>query len=109
MRRKEAYRGACPYCTSIRDRVLTVVPDDKEPKDWDNEVWPSKNNIGRSASPRKRVGTTLVLREPDELWSIPAGTVHPHCRGGWAIESGGATGVSPEMAAYVRSLLNKTA
>lgn len=109
VRRKEAYRGACPYCTSIRDRVLTVVPDDKEPKDWDNEVWPSKNNIGRSASPRKRVGTTLVLREPDELWSIPAGTVHPHCRGSWAIESGSATGVSPEMAAYVRALLNKTA
>ena len=79
VRRKEAYRGACPYCTIIRDRVLTVVADDKEPKDWDTEVWPSKNNVGRSASPRKRVGTTLVLREPDEMWSIPAGTVHPHC------------------------------
>lgn len=108
VRRKEAYRGACPYCTSIRDRVLAVVADDKEPKDWDTEVWPSKNNIGRSASPRKRVGNTLVLREPDEMWSIPAGLVHPHCRGGWALVSGGTTGVSPEVADYVRGLLSKT-
>lgn len=79
VRRKEAYKGACPYCNSIRDRVLTVVPDDQENKDWDNEVWPGKNNLGRSASPRKRVGNVLVDREPDEMWSIPAGLVHPHC------------------------------
>jgi hypothetical protein len=79
VRRKEAYRGACPFCAHIRDRVLTVVADDHEPKDFDNEVWPSKNNIGRSASPRKRVGNTLVEREPDEIWTIPAGLVHPHC------------------------------
>lgn len=107
VRRKEAYKGACPYCASIRDRVLTVVEDEKEPKDWDNEVWPGKNNLGRSASPRKRVGTTLVERTPDELWSIPAGLVHPHCRGSWTLVGGGDTGIDPDVANYIRMMMKK--
>ncbi len=85
VRRLEAYRGACPFCASIAGRVLTIVSEDKSPKDWDREVWPTKNNIGRSASPRKRVGNVLVARTDEELWKIPAGLVHPHCRGGWSI------------------------
>lgn len=88
VRREEAYRGACPYCQSIRGQVLTVVADDQEPKDWDTEVWPSKTNVGRSASPRKRVENVLVPREDHERWKIPAGLVHPSCRGGWSIVAG---------------------
>ncbi len=104
VRREEAYRGACPFCQSIRGRVLTVVSDGHEPKDWDNEVWPSKNNIGRSASPRKRVGSALVSRAPDELWSIPAGTVHPHCRGSWS-NADHEPIVSSEYQMWLRGLL----
>ena len=55
----------------------------KERKDWDNEIWVGKSNVGRSASPRKRVGDAFVEREPEEMWTIPAGLAHPHCRGRW--------------------------
>ena len=44
-----------------------------------------KSNLGRSASPRKRVGGALVERLPAERWWIPAGPVHPNCRGFWAV------------------------
>ena len=104
VKREEAYTGACGFCTSIRGKVLTVVADDKEDKDWDNEVWPSKNNVGRSASPRKRVGGVLIPRTPDEIWSIPAGTVHPHCRGSWS-NADHAPGMSNEYQMWLRGLL----
>jgi NADH dehydrogenase FAD-containing subunit len=42
------------------------------------------------------------------LWSIPAGLVHPHCRGSWAIVGGGETGIDPELAEQIRSLMPKT-
>ena len=105
VRREEAYTGACPYCKSIRGQVLTVVSDDKEPKDWDAEVWPSKTNVGRSASPRKRVGGALVPREDHELWKIPAGLVHPHCRGAWSVVAGNPPGLSNEYQMWLRGLL----
>jgi hypothetical protein len=104
VKREEAYAGCCPFCASIRGKVLTVVADDKEEKDWDNEVWPSKNNVGRSASPRKRVGGVLIPRTPDELWSIPAGTVHPHCRGSWS-NADHPPGMSNEYQMWLRGLL----
>ena len=104
VRREEAYAGACPYCQSIRGKVLTVVTDDKEPKNWDTEVWPSKNNVGRSASPRKRVGGILVPREDHELWKVPAGLVHPHCRGSWS-HADRAPGMSNEYQMWLRGLL----
>lgn len=106
VRREEAYSGACPYCQSIRGRVLTVVSDAKEPKDWDTEVWPSKNNLGRSASPRKRVGNTLVRREDHELWKIPAGLVHPHCRGSWSPVTPRPPAVSNDYQMWLRGLLH---
>jgi hypothetical protein len=104
VKREEAYSGCCPYCASIRGRVLTVVSDDHEPKDWDTEVWVGKNNIGRSASPRKRVGGVLIPRTPDELWSIPAGLVHPHCRGSYS-SADHPPGMSNEYQMWLRGLM----
>lgn len=83
VRRVEQYRNACPFCRKIDGRTVTVVDPALEVKDPETQVWPGKNNIGRSASPRKRVGAMLVEREPEEMWQIPAGLVHPHCRGRW--------------------------
>jgi len=83
VRRIEQYKGACPFCKRIDGVVMKVVPADAPEKDGDKEVWPGKTNIGRSAAPRKRVGDELVERLPSEMWWVPAGTVHPHCRGGW--------------------------
>jgi hypothetical protein len=83
VRRIEQYRGACPYCKKI-DGVVMGVADPADPeKDGTKQVWVGKTNIGRSSAPRKRVGSVLVERLPSELWWIPAGTVHPHCRGTW--------------------------
>lgn len=83
VKRLEHYQGACPFCKKIDGVVATVVAADKSNKDWATEVWPGKTNVGRSASPYKRVGGALVAREPDEMWTLPAGLVHPHCRGQW--------------------------
>lgn len=85
VRRIEQYKGACPFCKRIDGVVMEVVAADAPEKDGDKQVWPGKNNIGRSAAPRKRVGDELVERLPSEMWWIPAGTVHPHCRGGWHV------------------------
>ena len=104
VRREEAYTGACDFCASIRGKILTVVTDGHEPKDWDTQVWPSKNNVGRSASPRKRVGGVLIPRTPDELWSIPAGTCHPHCRGSWS-STDHIPGMSNAYQMWLRGLL----
>ena len=83
VKRVEQYRNACAFCRRIDGKIVTIVDPAKDPKDWDNEIWVGKSNVGRSASPRKRVGDTFVEREPDEMWVIPAGLVHPHCRGRW--------------------------
>lgn len=85
VKRIEQYRGACAYCRKIHGRVMVVVSPRKRDKDGELEVWVGKSNVGRSASPRKRVGDVLVKREPHELYWIPAGTVHPHCRGNWLV------------------------
>ena len=81
VRRLEVYAGACAFCQKIDGAILQVVDPAKPDKDWDREVWPGKSNVGRSGSPRKRVGNVLVERTDSELWKIPAGLVHPHCRG----------------------------
>ena len=88
LKRLEVYAGACPFCKKIDGAEVTVVPADKPDKDWKTEVWPGKNNVGRSFAPRKRLGSILVHREPDEMWAIPAGLVHPHCRGRWHVLQG---------------------
>lgn len=83
IKRVERYHGACPFCRSIDGRVMTVVDPAAPDKDGETQVWVGKTNVGRSASPRKRVGGDLVDREPEELWWVAAGTMHPHCRGTW--------------------------
>lgn len=87
LRRIEQYRNACAFCRSIHDKVVTVVDANAPKKDPDTEVWAGKNNIGRSASPQKRVGNKLINRQPDEMWHLPAGLAHPNCRGRWIVES----------------------
>ena len=81
VRRLEVYAGACAFCQKIDGAILQVVDPAQEDKDWDRQVWAGKSNVGRSGSPRKRVGNVLVERTDSELWKIPAGLVHPHCRG----------------------------
>lgn len=83
VKRVEQYRNACAFCRKIDGKVVTVVAADAPDKNWDTQIWPGKTNIGRSASPRKRIGNVFKEREPEEMWVIPAGLVHPHCRGRW--------------------------
>lgn len=108
VRRMEVYATACPFCRKIDGRVLTVVAPDAEPKDWDTQVWVGKTNLGRSASPRKRVGNELIERTPAELWTIPAGLVHPHCRGTWqVVDSPKPPGVDSDFARWLEGEINK--
>lgn len=79
VKRYEAYEGACDFCHKIDGMEFTVVDPAKPDKDGWKEVWVGKTNLGRSASPRKRVGDELVEREPDERWWPAAGLQHPHC------------------------------
>jgi hypothetical protein len=107
VKRLEQYRGACPFCKKINGRVLTVVDPAKRNKDGELEVWLGKNNLGRSGSPRKRVGDALVEREPHEKWWIPAGTVHPHCRGQWHVLTPPPPGSDPGFAAWLDKHVHK--
>jgi hypothetical protein len=108
VRRSEDYADACDWCASISGRVLTVVAADAPNKDWDTTVWVGKTNVGRSSSPAKRVGGTLVARTADELWSIAAGTQHPNCRGRWTVVPGQdkPAEVSQEFADWLTDLLD---
>lgn len=83
VKRVEQYLGACPFCLKIDGVVALVVDPRKADKNWDTEIWAGKDNVGRSASPYKRVGGALVKRSDEELWKLPAGLAHPHCRGTW--------------------------
>ena len=83
VKRVEQYKGACAFCRKIDGKVVEVVDPAREDKDYNTQIWVGKTNIGRSASPRKRVGDLLVEREESERWTIPSGLVHPHCRGRW--------------------------
>lgn len=105
VKRVEQYRGACHFCRKIDGVVATVVAADDPDKDPDTMIWPGKNNIGRSASPRKRVGDVLVEREPHELWWLPAGLAHPHCRGRWVPVVAVEPDDDPEFADELRKIL----
>lgn len=106
VKRVEQYRNACAFCRKIDGVVATVVSASAPDKNPETQVWPGKNNIGRSASPRKRVGDTLVDRAPEEMWQLPAGLAHPHCRGRWVVVSDAPReGDDPEFAAYLQSVL----
>jgi hypothetical protein len=105
VQRLERYEGACAFCRSIDGRVVTVVAPDHPDKNPDTMIWVGKNNVGRSASPKKRVGDVLVDREPDEMWQIPAGLAHPHCRGRWVPVIQDEPGDDIEFAAELRAIL----
>lgn len=88
VRRIETYPTACPYCKKIHGTELTVAdPGQARYLDGEKFVWVGKSNVGRSASPRKRVGGALVDRTAAERWWVPAGPVHPNCRGTWVVVS----------------------
>lgn len=106
LKRVEQYKGACAFCRKIDGLVVTVVAADAPKKNPDTEIWPGKNNIGRSASPRKRVGDVLVEREPHEMWQVPAGLVHPHCRGRWVAVAEPQPGDDPEFAKWLQATLS---
>ena len=105
IKRVERYENACSFCRGIDGKVVTVVAADHPEKDPDTMVWPGKNNIGRSASPRKRQGNVLVAREPHEMWTIPAGLAHPHCRGRWVPTIQDQPGDDPAFGDLLRQIL----
>lgn len=106
VKRVEQYKNACAFCRKIDGKVVTIVDPAKEPKDWDNEIWVGKSNVGRSASPRKRVGNVFKEREPEEMWTIPAGLAHPHCRGRWVPTIQDRPGDDPEFGRWLRETLS---
>lgn len=109
IKRVEKYRGACPFCRSIDGMILTVVAPDNPKKNGDREVWVGKTNFSRSASPKKRQGGALVDREAHERWWVPAGTVHPHCRGGWIVLEAPTRKADPKFSAWMDQALGRSA
>ena len=73
--------NACPFCYRMYRRVFEIVSADSPNKNGQKQVWPGKNNIGRSSAPLKKDGTK---RKENELWwpCIPA---HPNCCCSWEI------------------------
>lgn len=104
VKRVEHYVNACAFCKKIDGVVATVIAP-SDPDKTENSIWPGKNNIGRSASPRKRVGDVLVPRLPEEMWHLPAGLAHPHCRGRWVPVIDDEPGDDPEFGDFLRELL----
>jgi len=105
LKRIEQYRGACAFCRKIDGREVTVVAPHQAIKDPDSNIWVGKDNYGRSASPNKRVGSSLIERTPDERWWVPAGTAHPNCRGRWVPVHRPKPGDDPEFAAWLKQTL----
>jgi len=105
VKRVEQYANACAFCKKIDGKIAEVVPADHPNKDGTTQIWPGKTNIGRSASPRKRVGDQLIERTEDELWWLPAGLAHPHCRGRWVPEIEDEPGDDPEFGEWLRQIL----
>lgn len=108
VKRVEQYRGACPFCRKIDGAIATIVSPDKPDKDGDTEIWVGKDNVGRSAAPRKRVGDELVPRSADEMWWLPAGLAHPNCRGRWVPTIRARPGDDPDFHKWMMETLNPT-
>lgn len=108
VKRVERYENACAFCRKIDGVVATVVAPDHPDKDPDTMVWVGKNNIGRSASPRKRVGDVLVERDAAERWWLPAGLAHPHCRGRWVPVITDEPGDDADFGEWLRTTLGKS-
>jgi len=109
VQRWERYKGTCPYCKKINGAVLEVVSPSAKKKNGATQVWVGKTNIGRSGAPRKRVGDELIERTAAERWWIPAGTVHPHCRGIWRVLPEAKPTADPKFAAWLSAALNPAA
>ena len=107
VRRIEMYAGACPFCKKLDGRVFRVTDAGDPKKDGDKDVWPGKTNVGRSSSPRKRVGNELVDRDPSERFWPAAGVQHPHCRGRWEPIQANMEGDEPEFSAWLRKRLGQ--
>lgn len=105
VKRVEQYKSACGFCKRIHGVVARVVSPADPDKNPDTEIWVGKDNYGRSGSPKKRVGDQLVDRTPEEMWWLPAGLVHPHCRGRWVPVVEDRPGDDPEFGDWLRSLL----
>jgi hypothetical protein len=107
MERVEVYQGACAFCKKIHGMVLTwsTRPLD-ESFGW-THIWPGKDNVGRSASPRKMTPEGLVERTESELFWPAAGLQHPHCRGRWLARPKVTLprGADPDFAAWVDAQL----
>lgn len=106
VKRVEVYASACGFCKKINGKIATVVSADHPDKDPDTMVWPGKSNVGRSAAPMKRVGNVLVPRSPEELFWLPAGLAHPHCRGRWVPVAEDQPGDDPDFAEWIRDALS---
>lgn len=101
VRRIEAY-DACPFCKKLDGQVFNLVDPSKPDKDGWKDVWLGKTNVGRSASPRKRVGDELVERTESERYWPAAGIQHPLCRGTWVTEPGVTAGADPDFVEWMR-------
>lgn len=107
VKRVEQYANACKFCKKIDGVIATVVDPASPNKDGETQIWVGKTNIGRSASPRKRVGDVLVARDPDEMWWLPAGLAHPNCRGRWVVvQDTAAPGDDPDFATWLKDTLS---
>ncbi len=104
VKRVEAY-NACPFCKKIDGLVMNVVAPGKEDKDGWTDVWVGKTNVGRSASPRKRVGDELVERLETERYWPAAGIQHPNCRGTWSLMPKVLPGADPNFLAWMEDTL----
>jgi hypothetical protein len=51
------------------------------------------------------VGDDLVDRTEEEMWWLPAGLAHPHCRGRWVPVLDDEPGDDPEFGDWLRNLL----
>lgn len=107
VKRMEHYKHACAFCKKIDGMVFEVVDPSAPEKDGWKQIWAGKTNIGRSASPRKRVGNDLIEREPHELWYPAAGAQHPHCRGRWLPTIEDRPGDDPAFGEWLRATLGK--
>jgi len=68
--------NACPYCLAQHHRSFRVVAADDPKRNGDTDLWPGKNNIGRSAH---RYSTKLGrYRDRVEMF-WPCVPAHPNC------------------------------
>lgn len=106
VKRVEQYRGACAFCRDLDGQVFNVVAaaDAAKADPW-KAIWPGKTNVGRSASPRKRVGSGLIERDPHEMWWPATGAQHPHCRGRWVPTLTRQAGDESEFGNWLRATL----